>query len=198
MERGLHGPEVRRGEDVRRAARAGPGHDGELRAETAARSAARHEVGVQDVGDEPRRRARDGGDGKAAGRLPVGEDLAAVRHGARRRVDARRRRARAGRVLPGDDAPRPRPVRAVHPRRRAGSAARPIVPDTWLPEATRDQVGTGGGGSGYGYQWWARDDGTFEGRGIYGQTLHIDPKRRLVIAINSAAERPTDRSRAAG
>ena len=69
----------------------------------------------------------------------------------------------------------------------------PIVPDTWLAEATRSQVPTGAG-SGYGYQWWTRDGGTFEGRGIYGQTLHIDPARRLVIVINSAAEQPTDRA----
>jgi CubicO group peptidase (beta-lactamase class C family) len=69
-----------------------------------------------------------------------------------------------------------------------------IVPDTWLSEATRIQVETGTAGSGYGYQWWARGDGTFEGRGIYGQTLHIDPKRRLVIGINSAAEQPTGRA----
>lgn len=68
-----------------------------------------------------------------------------------------------------------------------------IVPDTWLHEATRAQVPTGSG-SGYGYQWWTRDDGSFEARGIYGQTLHIDPARRLVIVINSAAERPTDRA----
>ena len=69
-----------------------------------------------------------------------------------------------------------------------------IVADNWLAEATRAQVSTGGGGSGYGYQWWTRDDGTFEGRGIYGQTLHIDRARRLVIVINSAAEKPTDRA----
>jgi CubicO group peptidase (beta-lactamase class C family) len=66
----------------------------------------------------------------------------------------------------------------------------PIVPETWLAEATRSQVETGPG-AGYGYQWWTRADGTFEGRGIYGQTLHIDPRRRLVIAINSAAEQAT-------
>jgi CubicO group peptidase (beta-lactamase class C family) len=68
-----------------------------------------------------------------------------------------------------------------------------IVSDTWLPEATRSQVSTGPG-SGYGYQWWTRDDGTFEGRGIYGQTLHIDRARRLVIVLNSATEQPTDRA----
>jgi CubicO group peptidase (beta-lactamase class C family) len=75
---------------------------------------------------------------------------------------------------------------------RVGKA--PVVTDTWLAEATRAQVSTGGDGSGYGYQWWTRANGAFEGRGIYGQTLHIDPRRRLVIAINSAAEHPTDRA----
>jgi CubicO group peptidase (beta-lactamase class C family) len=75
----------------------------------------------------------------------------------------------------------------------AGTAS--VVSDTWLPEATRAHVSTGGGpGSGYGYQWWTRPDGAFEGRGIYGQTLHIDPKHRLVIVINSASEQPTGRA----
>jgi hypothetical protein len=69
-----------------------------------------------------------------------------------------------------------------------------VVTETWLQEATRSQVSTGGSGSGYGYQWWTRAGGAFEGRGIYGQTLHIDPTRRLVIAINSAAEQPTGRT----
>jgi CubicO group peptidase (beta-lactamase class C family) len=70
----------------------------------------------------------------------------------------------------------------------------PIVPDTWLAEATRNQIGPLAVGAGYGYQWWPRDDGTFEGRGIFGQTLHIDPRRRLVIVIDSAATQPTGRA----
>jgi CubicO group peptidase (beta-lactamase class C family) len=69
----------------------------------------------------------------------------------------------------------------------------PIVPENWLSEATRTQVSTGTA-TGYGYQWWTREDGTFEGRGIYGQTLHIDRARRLVIVINSATEHPTGRA----
>lgn len=68
-----------------------------------------------------------------------------------------------------------------------------VVPDDWLPEATRSHVSIGPG-SGYGYQWWTRDDGTFEGRGIYGQTLHIDRARHLVIVINSATEEPVNRA----
>lgn len=70
---------------------------------------------------------------------------------------------------------------------------KPIVPESWLAEATRTQVSTGGARTGYGYQWWTREDGTFEGRGIYGQTLHIDRARRLVIVLNSATEQPTGR-----
>jgi CubicO group peptidase (beta-lactamase class C family) len=69
---------------------------------------------------------------------------------------------------------------------------KPIVPGNWLSQATRTLVSTGPG-SGYGYQWWTRDDGTFEARGIYGQTLHIDRARRLVIVLNSATEQPTGR-----
>jgi CubicO group peptidase (beta-lactamase class C family) len=75
---------------------------------------------------------------------------------------------------------------------RARIQGKPIVPGNWLAEATRTQVSTGPG-AGYGYQWWTRDDGTFEGRGIYGQTLHIDRARRLVIVFNSATEQPTGR-----
>ena len=74
---------------------------------------------------------------------------------------------------------------------RIGNA--PVVTDTWLAEATRAHVSTGATGSGYGYQWWTRADGTFEGRGIYGQTLHMDRARRLVVVINSATEQPTNR-----
>jgi CubicO group peptidase (beta-lactamase class C family) len=68
----------------------------------------------------------------------------------------------------------------------------PVVAVGWLDEATRTQVSTGPG-TGYGYQWWTREDGTFEARGIYGQTLHIDRARRLVVVINSATEAPTGR-----
>ena len=73
---------------------------------------------------------------------------------------------------------------------------KPVVAANWLPEATRTQVSTGAGAGGYGYQWWTGGDGTFEGRGIYGQTLHIDPARQLVIVINGAAAQPTDRAAA--
>jgi CubicO group peptidase (beta-lactamase class C family) len=61
-----------------------------------------------------------------------------------------------------------------------------IVPDGWLDAATHKQAETGAPGAGYGYQWWTTDDGAFDARGIFGQTIHFDPKRRVVIVINSA------------
>ena len=61
-----------------------------------------------------------------------------------------------------------------------------VVADGWLEAATRKQVDIGQPGSGYGYQWWTRDDGTFNAFGVHGQQIHIDPARRLVVAINSA------------
>ena len=60
-----------------------------------------------------------------------------------------------------------------------------IVPDGWLAEATTRQTGIGQPGLGYGYQWWTRDDGTFVARGIFGQGIFFDPKRKLVIVSNA-------------
>jgi CubicO group peptidase (beta-lactamase class C family) len=61
----------------------------------------------------------------------------------------------------------------------------PIVPDGWLAEATSERASTGRPGRGYGYQWWTYADGSFAARGIFGQGIFIDPKRKLVIASNA-------------
>ncbi|MEP6825097.1 MAG: serine hydrolase [Ramlibacter sp.] len=66
---------------------------------------------------------------------------------------------------------------------RVGGQA--IVPEGWLAEATSTRTGIGQPGRGYGYQWWTYDDGTFAARGIFGQGIFIDTKRRLVIASNA-------------
>jgi CubicO group peptidase (beta-lactamase class C family) len=63
---------------------------------------------------------------------------------------------------------------------------RPILPEGWLQTATRKQVDIGRPGFGYGYQWWARDNGSFNAIGIHGQVIHVDPARGLVVAMNSA------------
>lgn len=62
---------------------------------------------------------------------------------------------------------------------------RSLLPDAWLAEATTTRTGIGEPGRGYGYQWWTYDDGSFAARGIFGQGIFIDPRRRLVIAGNA-------------
>ena len=60
-----------------------------------------------------------------------------------------------------------------------------IVPDDWLQTATHTQIPLWPGW-GYGYQWWTMSDGTFRALGIYGQMIHIDNARHLVVVLNSA------------
>jgi CubicO group peptidase (beta-lactamase class C family) len=56
-----------------------------------------------------------------------------------------------------------------------------ILPDGWIAEATRAQVPH------YGFQWWVKqDDGSYEAEGIFGQSIHIDPKQDLIIVTSSA------------
>ena len=67
----------------------------------------------------------------------------------------------------------------------ARADGRSIVPEGWLQDATTERTGIGKPGRGYGYQWWTYADGSFAARGIFGQGIFIDPKRRLVIASNA-------------
>jgi CubicO group peptidase (beta-lactamase class C family) len=59
-----------------------------------------------------------------------------------------------------------------------------ILPEGWFEMATRKQADISKPGEGYGYQWWTFDDGSFTARGIFGQTIFIDPRRQLVVAFN--------------
>ncbi len=60
-----------------------------------------------------------------------------------------------------------------------------IVPEGWLTEATTERTGIDVPDRGYGYQWWTYGDGSFFARGIFGQGIFIDPKRRIVIASSA-------------
>jgi CubicO group peptidase (beta-lactamase class C family) len=60
-----------------------------------------------------------------------------------------------------------------------------IVPDGWLADATTTRVPIGVTDRGYGYQWWTYADGSYSARGIFGQGIFIDPKRKLVVALNA-------------
>ncbi len=60
-----------------------------------------------------------------------------------------------------------------------------ILPEGWLAEATTTRADIGQPGRGYGYQWWTYSSGSFAARGIFGQGIFIDPKRKLVIVSNA-------------
>ena len=63
---------------------------------------------------------------------------------------------------------------------------RDVLAPGWLAQATAKQIHNGRAPSGYGYFWWTVGDGSFNGIGIFGQMLHIDPKRHLVVAVLAA------------
>jgi CubicO group peptidase (beta-lactamase class C family) len=59
-----------------------------------------------------------------------------------------------------------------------------VLPTGWLASATTKRAEIGQTKRGYGYQWWTFDDGSFTARGIFGQTIFIDPNLELVVAFN--------------
>lgn len=73
-----------------------------------------------------------------------------------------------------------------------------ILPGNWLADATRPTNLEGAGTVDYGYMWWldgvpagAPGEGAFNALGIFGQSIHIDPKERLVIVVWSARTQPS-------
>ncbi len=68
-----------------------------------------------------------------------------------------------------------------------------VLPDGWIAAATMKHADTDQAGYGYGYQWWTMNDGSYTARGIFGQGIFIDPKRKLIIASNSNWPQATDR-----
>ncbi len=71
-----------------------------------------------------------------------------------------------------------------------------VLPRDWIAEATRQQAATGDR-FGYGYQWWTEPGGVFNGLGIFGQRLHVDPARKLVVVVSSAWPEATNPARSA-
>lgn len=67
-----------------------------------------------------------------------------------------------------------------------------IVPADWMAQSTTKQADIGIPGRGYGYLCWTNDDGTFGARGIFGQSIFLDRKRRLLIVATSNWPAPTD------
>jgi CubicO group peptidase (beta-lactamase class C family) len=67
-----------------------------------------------------------------------------------------------------------------------------VLPDGWIAAATTKHADTDEAEYGYGYQWWTMNDGSYSARGIFGQGIFIDPKRKLIIASNSNWPKATD------
>ena len=70
--------------------------------------------------------------------------------------------------------------------------ARGTVPPNWFKVSTAPHADIGRPGFGYGYQWWAYPEGRFGAQGIFGQSIRIDPKSRIVIAVSAAAPKASD------
>jgi CubicO group peptidase (beta-lactamase class C family) len=82
-----------------------------------------------------------------------------------------------------------------------GAGGKSVLPAGWIEEATHpqdSQVAYGdlrpGNFMGYGYQWWCwptgakaepNSDGVFQAIGIFGQTIYINSKSHLIVAILS-------------
>jgi CubicO group peptidase (beta-lactamase class C family) len=65
-----------------------------------------------------------------------------------------------------------------------------VVSDKWMRESTTAPSF----GNGYGYQWWLNansPDRAFRAVGIYGQTIYINPAKRVVIVQLSARAAPS-------
>jgi CubicO group peptidase (beta-lactamase class C family) len=80
-----------------------------------------------------------------------------------------------------------------------------LLPPGWTKDAvtptdvSRAAIARNGGHGGYGYQWWLESDapGTYCARGIFGQSIYLDPAEDLIIVTLSAWPTPLDVKRRA-
>lgn len=71
-----------------------------------------------------------------------------------------------------------------------------IATARWFESATSQRIDFPENDRGYGAQWWTRADGAqFEASGIFGQMIHVDPARNLVVVFLSAWPSATSRER---
>ena len=185
LERGLRRPELGRGAIQQPQARGRRRRARELPAAPAARGAARHALELQHGRNQPRRHPRQPGDEEAAGRPTCRKRSGCPRAWSSRRPGfsarpGRRSAAAACRLPPRDYA---RFGQFILGGARVNGQS--IVPEGWLAEATTTRTGIGQPDRGYGYQWWTYADGSYAARGIFGQGIFIDPKRKIVIVSNA-------------
>lgn len=72
------------------------------------------------------------------------------------------------------------------------AAGKDVLPVGWIEKATTNQVPPSKEGT-YGYFWWPMDAPNYRAVGIFGQGILVFPEENLVIALNSAMVKATDR-----
>ena len=68
-----------------------------------------------------------------------------------------------------------------------------VLPSGYVHEATSNQIKPPAEGS-YGYFWWIRGEDGYAAQGIFGQQIRIVPKENLIVVLNAAFPKATDRS----
>ena len=68
-----------------------------------------------------------------------------------------------------------------------------VVPRGWVEEATSELVDAGTLLDGYGYQWWASDEGYFSAIGYKGQFIHVVPELDLIMVTTRREPSDFDR-----
>jgi CubicO group peptidase (beta-lactamase class C family) len=68
------------------------------------------------------------------------------------------------------------------------SGGKGVVPDDWFAKATVNEIPqpAGNNGFGYGYQWWTMPNGRFAALGIFGQSIMVDPAKKLVVVMTGS------------
>ncbi|HTM81401.1 serine hydrolase [Asticcacaulis sp.] len=71
-----------------------------------------------------------------------------------------------------------------------------ILPENWLREAASPRL-IGGKQVDYGYMWWpvadakgSFEDGAYSARGIFGQYIYVNPRRKILITVLSSRAKP--------
>lgn len=70
------------------------------------------------------------------------------------------------------------------------AGGRPVVPSGWFPDAGQPKR-VGDRVVPYGYMWWSEPEGAFRAFGIFGQSIYVNPKQKVVIVVWSAQPKPT-------
>ena len=71
-----------------------------------------------------------------------------------------------------------------------------VVPPGWFTEAGTSKI-VGGKPVNYGYMWWTYDssnpvhEGAFKANGIFGQSIYLSPRERVVVVVWSARSKPS-------